>query len=483
MFNIRADVKYVLTSALPTILVIILVITHFHYLYSYALRVNDYISDECWYVSSARNLIVTVFRGQPIYVSDDGLFGINVLVSDYANTYRVVNEVLVSGGRVVKQDYRNVQLIYAEVRELSITQRISEMPGVLKVITGYRYPDSAGITHYLNTEHPPLAKYFIALSILLFGDKPVYWRLPSIIASCVILITVYLTTRLAVGSVIGNYLGVVAALLTSLDTLFRSLSVVAMLDIFVSLFTILTLYLMMRWKVYGALITLGSAFISKYVGLFAAPILMYYMLRRMIPLKAISYIVSIPLLTLIISSIPLISTLGFQRWWYEALENAVRWHLSIKAVTGPPTSAPWEWLIGLNPFILHYEYVNGEWVAGLIAKGNNFIYLIATAMTVLILPMIRRLPDGGITSIYTWCIFLMYVFIWVIGSRTQYSFYMVQLTPLLYTSLMVQLFWTTFTENFKDLMRRWYTLVLNVVKWLLGEVSIKVYVGIEHPES
>ncbi|MCS7108828.1 MAG: glycosyltransferase family 39 protein [Sulfolobales archaeon] len=480
MLSICVNIKRALTSFLPTILILAIAVFHFVNVYNHAVRINDYISDECWYVSSARNLLVNIFRGTPIYVSDDGLIGINVLLSDYVNTYLVIHEILSSGGKVVKQDYREVQLIYAEVKDLDIIHRLSRMSNVVSVIPGYRYPDSGRITQYLNTEHPPLGKYFITASIAVCGDKPLCWRFPSITASCIIVVVVYLLVRSVIGGSTGSYLGLVAALLTSLDTLFRSLSVVAMLDIYVSLFTITTLYLLIKRKVHIASSNLGLSFISKYTGSFAAPAIIYYMIKGgMKPIKAILYLVCIPLSFLIVSSAPLIITLGFQQWWLESVENAVRWHLSIKTLSGPPTSAPWEWLIGSNPFILHYDYVNGEWVPDLIAKGNNVIYLVSTALTLFILPKIKKLPDGGMTSIYVWGIFSMYVLIWIIGSRTQYSFYMVQLTPLLYCSLMVQLFWITSGSNFIELLRKWREIIVSVVKWLYGDLIINIYVKIE----
>lgn len=478
-FKIKDNLKKALGSVIPAVLILAIISYHFINVYSYAARINDYISDECWYVSSARNIVFSVFGGKPLYVSDDGYVGINVLVSDYRNTYWVINEVLINGGRVVKQDYKEVQLIYAEVKDLEVTHRLLEIPGVLSVIPGYRYPDAGRITQYLNTEHPPLAKYFIAVSLVACGDKPLCWRVPSIIASCIILIIVYLLVRSVVGGFVGNYLGVVAALLTSLDVLFRSLSVVAMLDIFVSLFTILVLYLIIRRKARAALAALGVSFIAKYTGLFNMPAVFYYLIReRVKPINAILYLVLIPLLSLTISSIPLIITLGFQQWWFEAVENAIRWHLSVKTLSGPPTSAPWEWLIGSNPFILHYDYVNGEWVPDLIAKGNNILYLSSIALTLLILPMIKKLPDGGTTSIYTWSIFLMYVLIWVAGSKTQYSFYMVQLTPLIYSSLIIQLFWITYSNNFLELVRKWREIIVNIIRWLWGEAVIDINISL-----
>jgi len=470
-------------TVLPNILFILIILFHIHNIYSYAYHITDYISDECWYVSSARNLLVKVFNTQPTYVSSDGFLGVNVEVSDSRVVHDVIVKVLNSGGRVVKSDYSNIQLVYVEVPNVDILNDLGSISGVKNIVLGFRYPDSKEITDYLNTEHPPLVKYLIALSILACGDKPLCWRIPSMIASISILVLIYLIIRFVVGGVTGSYLGVVAALITASDTLFRSLSVVAMLDIFTSLFTVLTLYLLLRDRIYSSLTTLGLAFISKYSGLFTAPTIAYVMIKKRIaPINTIFLIMVIPLIMLVLSSLPIIKSLGIQRWWFEAIENAVRWHLSIKTISGPPTSAPWEWLLGWNPFILHYTYVSGEWVADLIARGNNILYLTTLATTTLVLPLISRLPDKGLATIYTWCTFLMYVIIWLLGGKTQYSFYMVQITPLIYTSLIIHVFWLTFTDNFKILIRKWLEIIKYLIKWLRGEVIIKIYVRLENVE-
>ncbi len=466
--------------ALPHILIALIVLLHLYYSFTFVSEIDDYISDECWYVSSARNLLIKAFNIMPRYVTADGLLGLNIELSDLSARSNVIRTILGYGGRVVKSDYSLTQLIYVEVPGHLDTRELLEIPGVKSVIPGFRYPDYSSITSYLNTEHPPFTKYFIALSIALCGDRPICWRLPSLIASSITLVLTYLIIRSIINGLTGSYLGVVASLLLALDNLFRSMSMVAMIDMTLALFTTLTLCLIIKGRLLAGLISLNLAFISKYSGLFVAPIyLMISISRGMRPINVISYVALSPLLALVISSIPLIILQGFGQWWYEAVENAIRWHLSVKTLSGPPTAAPWEWLLGVNPFILHYRYIDGAWVADMVAKGNNIIYLIVATTSLITLPAINKLVDGGIISKFTWTTFLMYVFIWFLGSRTQYSFYMVQLVPSIYALLMIYVYWLTSKENINYLIKRWLELLNMIARWLSGEVRVCLHVELK----
>jgi dolichyl-phosphate-mannose-protein mannosyltransferase len=81
----------------------------------------------------------------------------------------------------------------------------------------------------INTEHPPLAKYFIALSIKTFGDNPLGWRFPSALAGAFLALSLFgLTLRLSEGW----HTAYIAWLLTIANGFWFVMSRVALLSIF-----------------------------------------------------------------------------------------------------------------------------------------------------------------------------------------------------------------------------------------------------------
>jgi dolichyl-phosphate-mannose-protein mannosyltransferase len=95
------------------------------------------------------------------------------------------------------------------------------------VPAGAPYVDApAGIDP--NSEHPPLGKVLIAASMRLFGDDPIGWRLPSLVAGLVIIVAVYLLVR---STTHNAWLAVYAAGVAMLDNLLMVHSRIATLDI------------------------------------------------------------------------------------------------------------------------------------------------------------------------------------------------------------------------------------------------------------
>jgi hypothetical protein len=130
---------------------------------------QGYISDEVWYVASARNILHDVFR--------------TPAASDY---YTVSYECMTPGLFIVKT-YQNMPGVYTA----------AGLPPCY-IRRGFPYPDKEGILSYYNLEHPPLAKYVIA-AVEAVRDEPIFWRLPSMALGAATLLLVFLTARKLAG--------------------------------------------------------------------------------------------------------------------------------------------------------------------------------------------------------------------------------------------------------------------------------------------
>ncbi|MGA7448496.1 MAG: glycosyltransferase family 39 protein [Terriglobales bacterium] len=84
-------------------------------------------------------------------------------------------------------------------------------------------------TPSVNPQHPPLAKYFIALSIKVFGDYPFGWRFPSAVAGALLALSIFGLTFRLTGNLHTSY---VAWLLILANGFWFVMGRVAMLSIF-----------------------------------------------------------------------------------------------------------------------------------------------------------------------------------------------------------------------------------------------------------
>ncbi len=480
------------------ILLLFLVASFIYFEYVQASRINDYISDECWYVSAARNILRVIFGVSP-QASHDGYVEVTVQL-DYPATSMQYSEwvaevkdyVLGLGGRVIRDNsyytYKEggnfLPAVCVDVPESKLDY-LNRIPHMVKYATGYCYPNARDILDYMNYEHPPLVKYLIGL-MMEVRDCPIMWRLPPMIAGSLILVLIFMVFREVLGKEIGSALGVVAALLTALDHTFRALSMVAMLDIFVAFFTYLTYYATIKRSALLSSLALGFGFSSKFSGGFPGiPALIELIKRKEVPAKVILYLFYVPLAIFLILSLPEILKNGWWGWWDASVAGALKWHLSQKTTAGPPQAMPWDWLIGRNSFVLHYAYdaSQGKWVPDIVASGNPILYLLTLALSVFMLPHVLRLPDKGSAYSFTWLTYLMYYLIYFLGTKTQYSFYFVQIVPLLYTLLIMELYYLLRdVKRIKEIAAKWMEWFKAFVDWLGGRASINVHVEVIYRE-
>ncbi len=410
---------------------------------------TEYISDEVWYVSSARNLLYEM----GIKVESKTLGGATVVVEDNADIDRVIGEIERRGlGEVIISNYTEIKAIYIKPYSIEKIDELASIEGVEKVVPGYYYEDRSNIYNYLNLEHPPLGKYLIGLSMLLLGDDPQSWRVPSIVAGAVVMIIVFLVVYEITRSHIFSLL---APLLLLSDSLFRYMSGIAMLDIFLALFTVASIYFIVREKLDLASIFIGLAASVKLNGAFILlPYLLLLIARGDDYLTIYRRAIVVPLAVFMAVNAPVIAVVGFEKWYDESVVGAIQWHISTKTKPGegPPISTPWEWFYGANPF---YFTVDPDTPA----VGNIYAYISTIASSAAIVIALRRNLKILDLTLLTYTTWVMYVVLWLIGNRSQYSFYMLHITPMMHILLTVNLWFASIyyreiIEDYRSIVRK-----------------------------
>lgn len=406
---------------------------------------RGYVSDEVWYASSSRNILLEIFGLEPRQV---GTYGATIVFKE-AIMYRYMIRLLANEtGVSVKMDYTKINAIYVNGSRDNVKrfiELISERLSVQDIVPGWELPDHTGINDYLNLEHPPVGKYIIGLSMLLVGDYPLGWRLPLIIAGVATALLVYMIilelTR-------NHFVSLVGGILFSLDTMTRSVFSIALLDGFVAFLTTLSLYLAIRKKYTHAILVALFSGTIKFTGLFTliplALIVAWETCRRM-GLKRLSDYTWMTLRTMFLSAVifvlllflvstPLIIRLGLIGWVDRSIIFPLRWHLTAKCIgqNCPISSAPWDWIIGYGSFPLYY-YPDDR---ALVAESYYPLWFTSYVASLIFLPIIYKgYRRYAIIIAFLLGVFSGYILIWMLGGRTQYSFYAVQLSPLVYIHL------------------------------------------------
>ena len=113
--------------------------------------------------------------------------------------------------------------------------------------------------------HPPVGKWLIAAGIKLFGDHEFGWRIAVAVAGT---LTIYLTARIAQRIFHENKWANLAALLMVIDGLNLVMSRTALLDIFLTLFVLLSVNAWLKGKYLNFAIYLGLAMGCKWSALY-----------------------------------------------------------------------------------------------------------------------------------------------------------------------------------------------------------------------
>lgn len=253
---------------------------------------------------------------------------------------------------------------------------------------------TCGIAGETSPMHPPLAKWLTAFGIWAFGYNELGWRVAAAVCGTATVAVLYLLARRLTRSTVG---ATVAAGLLAVDFLHFVQSRLAMLDVFVTFFSVLAVYFLVldrdrggpgaRWWRYLAGATAGAAVACKWSGalvlvamLLLALVWERQQLRRELPSLAVGLVV-LPVVAYTATFIgvihhPLLALPWDGHSWWRVFVNRqeymVRFHSGLEG-THPYESPPWSWLLDKRPVVYHLER-DGSTVREVLALGNPLVW-------------------------------------------------------------------------------------------------------------
>jgi dolichyl-phosphate-mannose-protein mannosyltransferase len=312
------------------------------------------------------------------------------------------------------------------------------------VAAGSPYADSpAGLDP--NSEHPPLGKVLIAASMRVFGDDPVGWRFPSLVAGLVVVLAVYLLVR-ATGR--SPWLAVYAAGVAMLDNLLLVHSRIATLDILFLAPLLVGAVLVLRKQWVWAGVACGLAVLVKVPASFG--LLALLILILVVPGGG-RFLQRVVRAGLVGGAALLVATAGL--WFLDArftnfndpvshVRFISSYGLDLTRTGGPVNSEsdPWQWLS--NDVQIPYLRVDtNELVGGKVVTTKPLIFfrgamnpaLAGFAVTALFYSgwrwFRRRDPLACWSVVWTVGVLLPYVGLAVVAHRISYLFYALPLVP------------------------------------------------------
>ena len=445
---------------------------------------KGYVSDEVWYVGSARTILIKIFGLEPKQINT---YGVTVIFSAKPQDTVFIDLGANLHNVTIRKDFTKLSAIYVNGTRSSVqsyVEYLREKYTILEVVPGWILPDHENIHNYINWEHPPLVKYLIALAMITFGDYPLYWRIPVLIIGVLTSIIVYLILRRLIGNIVLAFVGTILAII---DPLAKTMFSITLLDSYVVFFAVLALYLVLINRHKAALLVAIFSGLFKTSGLFATIPVIYLLARREArskgndPLEFISSLsfYTLNTITLYFSSLgfvslPIIRYMGLYEWLRYSVLRSIEWHLTVKC-TGPQcpiSSSPWDWFIpsekitiARNSFAL-FVYPDGT---ALHASGFAPLWLIVLLLTILLTPLFyTNLRRYSLNTLFLYGLLGGYIAIWILGSRTQYSFYAIHLEPFIYINTVLIVYILVKNPSIiRELLNTWIKITGKIMEFLI----------------
>jgi predicted membrane-bound dolichyl-phosphate-mannose-protein mannosyltransferase len=343
-----------------------------------------------------------------------------------------------------------------------------------RVIAGIRPPAGAPYANAplgvdANSEHPPLVKLLIAGGIELFGDRPLAWRLPSVLLGTVAILGMFVLVRAAGG---GPWLGLGAAALMAADNLLLVHGRIGTLDIAAVAAMIWAAALYLRGRPILAGVVIGVGACAKEVAPYVLLVLVVLELLRWVPARtdgrrrvarlaacgaasAVTFVALLYVLGAVAAPYSPQTGKLVPGGPFGEVAHILSYAAHQTSPHGPKgiASYPWDWLVDYK-WITYLQINPGHPTAGLnqIEPAVHFIGLISPPILLLALPALlfaargvlppragrfrRSADEVGLVGL-AWFLgtYLPFVALSLIESRTTYLYYMVIVMPGIYVAV------------------------------------------------
>ncbi len=291
-----------------------------------------------------------------------------------------------------------------------------------------------------NVEHPPLAKWAIALGIILFGDNGFGWRLPSVFAGTFALVFLFLFVR----RLSDDRTGLLAAFLLGFESLWFNHSSIAMLDIIAFFFALLGLYLFVIDRLWLAGVALGLGMLGKeVVPLVILALVPYLLLRQEKPLSrpALKAAAKPALIVGLTAAAVFLIGLGIYDAAYDAFPSPfhhvarmVKHNRAIESPRMSDTIHPLRWFSGFPdaPYFVTSVQVKGasikRQIMQYLGQANLLVLLFPWLAIPLVWPDVRQRKPLELLNLMLFGLSYAF-FIAMAYARITYPFYMLILIP------------------------------------------------------
>jgi dolichyl-phosphate-mannose--protein O-mannosyl transferase len=339
--------------------------------------------------------------------------------------------------------------------------------------------------------HPPFGKWLIAIGIRFFGNEEFGWRFASAIFGTLSILLIYLIVKKLFNS---EFLSITASLLMAFDGLNLVMSRVALLDIFLMFFILLSIYFLITNNLWLSGSAIGLAISIKWSAAFLIPlVILFVVVYNKVTFRNIYKVIS--QFTLLPISIYFASWSGWifssQGWARQSESNvfASLWNYHLQILDFHQglddkhayQANPWSWLVLGRPTSFYYESPSDcgaeKCAQEILAIGTPLLWWISIfAVAITFGFLVTKLERAAAIILLGFAgTYLPWFFI---QSRTTFYFYSISILPFLILALIYCFNQLLNIANYKKYIISFVILVaINFIYFL------PIYLGISIPYS